>query len=171
MRERIENVFPQCQSNGCLEVENSKEFSIIDESDQKCRIISPTEQEFDFRVLNPSLKAVYFLAIDKCLFGDESMHKKCDFALFDNQTFCFVEVKDTYRNRDKHKAKAKEQLKTTIELFKALISFDHYIVEAIISWRYRPIRPAARTGMQEAAVEFRDELNVDLLEGNKKEFL
>jgi hypothetical protein len=136
-----------------------------------CRIIALVEQDFDFSVLNPSLKEIYFLAIDKCLYTDESTHKKCDFALFDEQTFCFVEIKDTYNRSSQHKGKAKEQLRTTIELFKALFSFGDYTVEAIISWRYRPIRPAARTKMQEAAVEFRDELNVDLLEGNEKEFL
>jgi hypothetical protein len=170
MHNKISSQFPTCSSNNCIEVHATEQIYVLDLVSDKCKVASISEISIShFCVLNPSKKDIYFLAIDKCIFTDSS-HKKCDFAIFDNTLFCFIEIKDTPNRTLTHKKKSVEQLKVTITKFKEKIDFTGYTIEAIISWRYTPMRPAATTLMQSAKLDLFENYGVKLLEGNQKEF-
>lgn len=117
------------------------------QKDAKCFILDRTtdlEELSHFNISNVNLKEIHFLCIDHCIFNT-SAHQKCDFALFDDQTFCFVEIKDTRNRSTPHKTDATDQLRETIIRFQNVIDFTGYELEAVISWKYRKTYPAART--------------------------
>lgn len=170
----IESNFPICSINNCLEVYENSIFWVLDSLQSKKSFVlldnSLPDFDFDFEVNNPNQKTIYFLAIDNCIFNDSSDHKKCDFAIFDNQTICFVEIKNQVSinpdTRKKQARSAREQLKETIVKFKEKIDFSDYKIEAIICQKNGSIKPAASTGMQSAGVEFQKEFNAKLLKGS-----
>jgi hypothetical protein len=172
MKAQIETAFPQCLTNHCLVVPTAKEFDIAeDDKAKKCYIVKNSTEAGILKITNPLLKDIYFLVIDKCLFFDSDAFKKCDCAVFDNRVFCFVEIKDcSFKNRQSHKSKAVEQLKTTIELFKANLDFQGYQLEALMCFRFKKIYPAQLTTQINRAIEFQDKLQTTLLEGNQKVF-
>ncbi len=169
MIDQLKTYFPQIVTNVCLWKSNKSRIFIFDPKENKILEIH-SEEKANFTIENPNLKEINILAIDKCIFDDDSGHKKCDFAAFDNQTFVFVEIKDTYKRRADKKKNAKAQLEDTIKKFQNAIDFSNYKVFIIISWRYKPIRPAISTGMQQAAFYFRENFNVVLIEGNQFTF-
>jgi len=171
MQNKIRGAFPVCDERSCLTSFNDKEVHFHDPENSKCIILSENddiENLSNFKALNPNQKEIYFLCIDHCIYIASDPHKKCDFALFDNSLFCFVEIKDTLNTRQR--GKASSQLKSTIEKFREVIDFTGYEIEAIISLKYRPMVPAARSTLQAAIFDFEDNLGVRLLEGNEKEF-
>ena len=170
MKEKIISSFSNCALNNCLEFKCDENIYIIDTETSKCKILDISEKDkANFHVINPTVKNIFFLASDRCIYTDMD-HKKCDFAVFDDKTFCFVEIKDTDDRKQRVKRKSLEQLSTTIGKFKEKIDFEEYEIEAIISWRYRPARPAASTQMQSAKLAFSQNFGARLLEGNQKEF-
>lgn len=169
MDKKILATFTNCNANSCLHNRNEDNIFIIDTL-SKCELVNYSEGcNFHFHVINNTKKEIFFLAIDKCIY-DTVEHKKCDFAVFDKKTFCFVEIKDTCNRSTEHKKKSLAQLETTITKFKAAIDFSEYELEAIISWKHRPLRPAVSTLMQSAKSNFMFNLNTKLMEGNQKEF-
>ena len=91
MQNRLKAIFSQIEANGCIETILEKEFEIYDcEEEKRCYIATEYGQ---FRVINSVEKEITFLAIDKCLFFDSDRFKKCDCAIFDNDTLCFIEIK------------------------------------------------------------------------------
>ena len=125
-----------------------------------------------FKVFNPSQKEINFLAIDKGLFLDIPEHPaRCDFAVFDNLRFCFVESKtSTLGQRSKERKDAIKQLKSTIQLFQEKINFEGFQIEAQVSLRAKRIYPRQNSHRQNDVKEFEDELNVSLYENNTIEF-
>lgn len=166
MDTQIKQAYPTCIENNCLWKSNLKKIGIKDEDGAKCVQVTDASLAH-FTIDNSTEKELAILAIDKCIFDDQSGHKKCDFAFYDDSIFVFVEIKDTYKRRSPHKIKAKLQLATTIEHFLARINFEGYQLQAVISWRFNPPRPVASTAMQEARVAFLEDYKVLLMEGNK----
>lgn len=171
MIEQIKASFPQVEANNCLWQTTKPKIFIFDQNDNKI-IEVESEEAANFTIDNPNQKEIAILAIDKCVFDDQSKHKKCDFAAFDDKVFVFVEIKDTNRKKSSSRKKrhAKDQLETTIKAFLNKINFDAYELYAVISWRYKSVRPAFSTKMQEAAFHFRMNYNVKLAEGNRFDF-
>lgn len=173
MRESIENAFPQIITGGCLEVEIAPGFELFDSPvhPQRCFIRRQPEQERHFLVRNPSQKSIHFLAIDKCMLNDDA-ETHCDCALFDEQTFCFIEMKDAgKRTRKEHRRKAYQQLKATILLFKNRDVFQGTsAIEAIISFASKDSYPVRTSSSNDAALMFEMECNAKLMEGNEKIF-
>lgn len=166
MQDKIKAAFPVIEDNACLIVSTENNIFIQDQLNDKC-IIVDNSKVYHFFINNIDNNSVSFLAIDKCMFDDQSGHKKCDFAFYTNTVFAFVEIKDTANRQSGHKTQAKEQLEATIVKFREKIDFENVKLLAIISWKYRPLRPAASTGMQSAKFNFLTKYNVDLREGNK----
>ncbi len=156
----------------CLKIETSLEFSIADgeANTGRCYIVNAEETEGQFKVSNPRGKEIYFLAIDKCLLDDQDNLERCDFAIFDESTFCFVEIKETRRRRGKVREKAIQQLEATINYFKQHIDFEDYRLEAIIYLVSRGAYPAADTNKEKMKARFATKLETLLLEGNHKAF-
>ena len=135
MRIQIANAFPEKVQNQCLEVQTTQEFHIYDTDEGKSKICENNEP-IHFSVMNPNGKSISFLAIDKCLFSDEEDQKRCDCALFDDSTFCFVEIKTgmgSLSTLKVYRKNAREQLLKTIAYFKQRINFDNFQIEAYIA--------------------------------------
>jgi hypothetical protein len=170
MRREIEAAFPVCtkDKNDCIQETKDSLVLIEDTKDSKC-VITTNAASAHFTVNNKNNKNILFVAIDKCIWGDGSGHKKCDFAVTDSNVFAFVEIKDT-DNRKSHKKDAKLQLEETITLFSVVAGLKNTTRKAIIAWKYVPTRPVASTLMQSSAVHFWDTYQVELLEGNEMSF-
>jgi len=111
-------------SKDCLHNISKKEFFLLDDENQKpAKIVDSNGQ---FRVVNNTNNSLSFLQIDDCVYksGDES---RCDCAIFDSGTFCFIELK-TCKNKKqtikKNRKKAEDQLDKSIIKFK-----NHYLLE------------------------------------------
>lgn len=179
--EDIQNKFETCVKNNCIETISDEKFFVIeDSSTNKSSLIKKDTSKGDyseFEIENINKKDIHFLAIDNCIFDDSSDHKKCDFSIFDETTFCFVEMKTNATSlkdqaRKKNKKTAILQLKETVKIFKEKIDFSkyEYSIEAIICPKYEELRPVATTNFQSAQLEFQKELNTILLNGNQKKF-
>ena len=120
MKQLIETTFP-CKTGNCIETRNETIFWVDEypsnvfpkEIRGKSFTLFKTDDDKLFMVNNPYHKEITFVAIDAGIFTDRS--SKCDFALFDNQRFCFVECKDSVKKqRSKERKGAFIQLKATI---------------------------------------------------------
>ncbi len=173
MQHKIEAIFPKIIIGNCLEITTKSEFEICDSEiePKRCYIKTDTNEEGQFIVNNPNLSIIYFLKIDKCVLFDYNI-THCDFAIFDDKTFCFIELSvSNKRNRRGKREKAVEQLASTIELFiKSGITFNEHKLEAIICFKAEKIYPSRSASNNEAYVYFESEFNAELLEGNQKEF-
>ncbi|MBB3840943.1 hypothetical protein FHS57_004964 [Runella defluvii] len=173
MKQSVESAFPQVLAGNCLESTTQPQFELFDSQvpPQRCYIKHSDEQEGHFSVTNDSQKTIHFLAIDKCVFGDDA-ETHCDCALFDENVFCFIEIKDAgKRTRKEHRRKAYQQLKSTILVFRFREVFrEETQVEAIISFVSKSSYPVRTSSSADAALMFELECNAQLMEGNQKEF-
>jgi hypothetical protein len=171
--ETIKGAFPQTEANGCLDVRIESEFHIYDdETSKRCLIQDNPEGVKHFTVKNDTEQPVCFLAIDKCLLMDSDPIQRCDCAVFDTQTFCFVEIKtvSSVSQRKNLRRKAKNQLKEAIAFFRQNVSFDEMRIEAYIALSTKSeSRPMNRASLLEEIEEF-DEIGVRLYHDNVKHF-
>ncbi|MCY7352888.1 MAG: hypothetical protein LH606_19890 [Cytophagaceae bacterium] len=169
MKRLIEEAFPVAFP--CLETHNDTCFGVIDPlGNKKCFVSTSPDETAHFKVLNPSAKQIHFLAIDHCL-ASSSDPQRCDFALFDEVTFCFVEIKETNRpqQRAKHRQRAKEQLLETIQWFQTKIDFSEKSVEAHLC--VGRLSPRPKLASQDAAAVLRFAiLGVILYDDNEQTF-
>ena len=163
----LKEAFPQIDENNCLELLN-KDFEVYDcEEDKRCYLC---EEDGDFKVLNPSQKEIGFIAVDKCLFFDSDDFKKCDCIVFDEDTICFVEIKNCKPKRRKnHKPNAIKQLKATIEIFQNKININKKI-EAYLCVGCSSTHPSRTASSKNAQAEFLRDFNALLFDGCQKEF-
>lgn len=160
----------------CLEVKTDPQLQIRDhdEDNKPCVFEAKvTEDENVFSIDNPTTKELCFIAVDQCLLFNDSP-KRCDCILFDDQTFCFIELKLSVTSRRQGAARAKEareQLEHTIQYF--LNNIDHilkgYLLEAYVVMHptIYPKRSASRDIVFE---RFRNDLGIHLFEQNWKKF-
>lgn len=169
MLSQIKNAFPQSELNHCIIALADSEFKILDKDEQAPASI---HTEGSFQVLNPSQKEIHFLAIDKCIFFDSDNLKKCDAAVFDTNIFYFIEIKNIHKlaRRSEARKNAKEQLLSTIKIFKERIDFSAYSLLAVYSLTDSNTKPyPAKTASQlNTEIRFID-LDTTLLEGNQIE--
>jgi hypothetical protein len=177
VKQLIETTFP-CQTGNCIETRTETIFW-VDEYPTKEPIpkdirgksftLLTTDDERLFTVNNPFQKELTFVAIDAGIFTDNS--PKCDFALFDDDRFCFVECKDSVaKQRSKERNDAFVQLKATIVRFKEKLDFGSYKIEAQVSMKARMVFPRKSCSREDMVKEFDDELAVALFENNDIEF-
>jgi hypothetical protein len=181
VKQLIETTFP-CQTGNCLETRNETIFWVNEYPDEfefgknrkKSFVLIETEDDLLFTVKNPNQKIIHFLSIDQGIFDGTKVYSegRCDFALFDDTRFCFVEIKEvTLKHRNKERIEAYKQLKETIVKFKEHLDFGHYKIEAQVSFKSsRKIYPRQSSSNQDIAKEFDDELAVALFENNDIEF-
>ena len=168
----IEKAYPQTAQNSCLEILTGLEFSIYDSEIGRCFIQKEEDEIIHFTIKNPNQKEIGFLAIDKCIFMDNDKIKRCDCAVFDNKTFCFIEIKETNQRKSENRRKAKEQLLTTINEFKDKIDFSDKRLEAyvVVGLDFKKISPASKSQDLLSTLKF-ERLGVTLFQdGNEKKF-
>lgn len=168
----INEAFPSCINNCCLDSSNLDFFYIHETTSKKSAIYNGNSNPDypHFTVRNPNSKTVNLLAIDHCVLL-QADGEKCDFAVFHDQVFCFVELKLGYGNKCNHKRqKAHSQLESTIIHFKERINFNNFIVEAYPCVGYKQPSPRATSSNSSRAKEFVDKYNVLLCQGNERVF-
>jgi hypothetical protein len=171
MKKQIETHFPIVLTNGCLQTVSEIEFGISEpEKDKGGRSIIVEKAGADFEVDNPNQKDIVFWAIDECTLSSGD-GPKCDFAIFDDETFAFVEIKrNSYKNRSKAKVKAVEQLSEILELSKGKLNFDEVKLLAIMALKFKSSVPVGTTRKQEARLTFFNKYRAHLLEGDEIAF-
>lgn len=160
MKSIIEYAFPRIVVDGCLETTAKSEFGILDRKAEKCIIQHYEGGKIHFIVLNPNQKPIHFLAIDHCLFSDNlpktENHQRCDCAIFDETTFCFIEIKDVvFSQKSKESRDAKNQLLDTIDIFQNKIDFKGKRLEAYVCVGITKEKPVEKAMDLEEQIEFR----------------
>lgn len=110
---------------------------------------------------------IYFLSIDKCLFGRNYIDERCDFALFDDSQFTFVEIKSPQNLfiRTRLINKAFSQLEATIlefnnqNIFRSVRIGLEAIVCLVVSKQSYPV---TSTSILSKQVEFSKRYNTIL---------
>lgn len=175
--------FPQAEIKECLQTTTDGEFYIYDhETEKRCYVHTDPDHVIHFTVKNKDEKTISFLAIDKCLLMDDDLTQRCDCAVFDEETFCLIEIKVTssMTQRKKLRVKAKNQLKASADFFQSHMAFATKQIEAYVCLltevndsQSEPdtsrTRPLNRASLVEETEEF-NELGVSLFHDNRKEF-
>lgn len=173
MQKAIENCFPQILNGDCLAVDKRSKFHIYDSNDdpRRCFVSQNETDEIHFTAINANNKNVQFLAIDKCIFDDQGP-SRCDFALFTDLDFCFVEIKDVkMRGRQKARIRAKNQLLNTIEEFiQRGVGFDTVDLNAIICFVERDLYPSRSAQYNDTILEFEERFGSKFLITNNFAF-
>ncbi len=171
MRKQIETHFPIVVPNNCLQNITDIAFGIAEpDEDKGGKSIIVVLENADFEVINLLQKEVCFWAIDDCTFTSLDV-KRCDFAIFDDETFAFAEIKRSkMKNRQQSRSNAVEQLDEILNFCKDKLDFTHYRLLAIIALSFSKSFPIARTRKQDAEVHFFNKHRAQLLEGNSITF-
>lgn len=173
MKSRILSAFPNCIEEKCFHIESSGTFKIFDREDKCCFICKEEEPDsLSFvTIKNESCKDLHFLAIDKCVLPG-SEQKKCDCAIFDDATFCFIEIKviSSHKKKSIRKTEAYEQLKLTIQHFKKKVSFHGFTVDAYICLGRSITIPKCSSTKMARTKELFDLCGANLFEGNVVQF-
>lgn len=169
MKQLVEEALPSASL--CLETHADFYLGVFDPpGNARCIIVKNPSEKVHYKIRNPSAKEIHFLAIDHCM-ATSSDPQRCDFAVFDEATFCFVEVKETNRpqQRAKHRQRAKAQLLETIGWFQSKIDFTGKTIEAHLCVGNLSSRPKVTSRDVTAVLRFAT-LGVDLFEGNEQTF-
>ena len=167
MQNRLRTAFSNIKTNNCMEVLTQKEFEIYDcEEEKRCYIATEYGQ---FKVINSLEKDITFLEIDKCIFFDSDKFKKCDCVIFDEDTICFIEIKDCkLKQRKTNKKTAINQIKSTLEIFRDKLEINKKI-EAYLCIGMNPAHPP-RASTSDIVLELEEELDTQFFDGCQKEF-
>ena len=180
MINELKKAFPQIDSNTCLEIVIKKEFEIYDcpEEDKSCtKGRCYIRIDGQFKVCNSQEKEIGFLAVDKCIFFDDDKFQKCDCIIFDEKTFCFIEIKEFNtrkkvgkRRREKREASL-NQVRSTIEKFKEKFNIDKTLEAYICIKKSTEGIPSTQASSSDRKLEFEEELRTKLFDGCQKEFI
>ena len=81
-----------------------------------------------FQIDNPTQKEIHMIAVDHCLLTNRDRAiQKCDCVIFDEQFFCFVELKlNVRKNISDNIKEAETQLGETIQFFERSLGTDEH---------------------------------------------
>jgi hypothetical protein len=169
MKQSLETAFSRILENNCLQTTDSEYFEITDVQGFKCLMSINHSENGHLKVSNHSLKEVSFLAIDGCLFFSNDRIQRCDFAVFDNLNFYFIEIKSISGSKRIKRNDAIEQLKSTIHYFRNQgIIFDNYELTAVIC--FSATYPRIKAIDLDKKLQFEKDCHADLIESNEIKF-
>ncbi|MBO0930529.1 hypothetical protein [Fibrella aquatilis] len=173
MVDMLKAVFPQIEANTYLQTLTDLVFCIYDQDTEpkRCFIQHDPEGIVHFTVHNSTGRAIHFLAIDRGVISGSVDMERCDCAVFDHKTFCFIEIKvvaDTQVGVSNRKAKS--QLRTTILYFREQLDFTTRRIEAYICVGATTPRPARLAKDLNERYQFEEETGAALYHGNEKRF-
>ncbi|MCL2289626.1 MAG: hypothetical protein FWC34_02825 [Bacteroidetes bacterium] len=154
----------------------------IDKTKKICKIAGVEmvlNKEKTFLIINSS--NIVFIPIDgkNGLLGGVS---NCDFVFFNDQNFCFVEMKlnavlatsqtllQQERAIRRNRKKAVEQLKCTINYFDTEFSKDYKGLKLEAYIATPDIYPRENTAFQSIKIQFLKEVHIKLFEGREKKY-
>lgn len=158
-------------AHDCVESNNKNVFWISENTiTNKSFIVEHVtkleDRETMLNINNPHSKDINLLCVDACLFSS-SDSKRCDCAVFDDDKFCYCELKLEVQNigtASKNLQKARLQLSSTISSFESKIDFTQFSkLEAYVVLRrkFYPNRPAR---LSELKIAFWDKHKVEYFE-------
>lgn len=160
--------------DNCLEVISHNKFFILDDTENKPAYIN--YEKGQFMIIKKIDNEISFLKIDNCL-KFENDDQKCDCAVFDNNTFCFIELKtmtsDKTPIKNKRRKKAESQLKNTINNFENNEIIKDKNLEAYVSITCKvndELTKVTNISNKEMQVEFLEEYKTKLYYKCEKEF-
>lgn len=169
MLTQILNTFPEVAERGCLVFNQEVEMGVID--DEPCRFAN-LEEEAHLIVKNSNTQTINLLKIDYCLFGSQE-RRRSDCALFNETAFYFVEIKKVRKAKQRSEAKDEAiiQLRNSITHFRDQgVDFQNHDLKAVICCTFKQVYPMRTSSKADAVVEFQNELNALLVEGNSIDF-
>jgi len=156
----------------CTKTISDEIFFIIDDKEDEPPYIVGKDGEF--KIINSQKKELSFISIDSCIYGEKDI-ARCDCAIYDDKTFCFIELKHTKTtNWKRRRSDAEKQVEATINNFKNDDIVKGKILEAYmccnctIDNEYTKIQSASNSS--EKITYFELELNTSLYCDTKKEF-
>lgn len=158
----------------CLKILNDQQFGICDPDDvtkkTPCHIQVDQNGITHFKVENPTERDIHFLAVDHCLFLSDNS-SRCDFAVFDDETFCLVEIKTaSLGQRRNQRIKAEDQLKESVLFFRDKIKDPEKTIEAYVCLLdKKTFGPCLRTNSPTQVLRFA-EMGVALYYADSKRF-
>ncbi len=164
--------FENCSINRCVESTHSNEFYVAEKEDKRCYIIyNPYPDYPNFSVLNPLGKEITMVAVDNCIYCSNDS-ERCDFVIYDDDVFCFVELKRAFDPKliVEKRDKAINQLIETITAFNYIIDYGGRRVEAYPCVGYNKCVPQCSASNLAHIKLFEDRFQVDLCDGNQREF-
>lgn len=164
MREAIEREYALSKENNCIEINSARDFYIKDFDNLKCSIVAK-EDTYNVEIVNRTRDSLFFFVIDKCIYTEQD-GRRCDCAVFNDNSFYFIEIKDNKpRNRKVNRKKAIAQLKNTILDFRNKnLPLANRFLFAFISFRSKNKAPKINRSQ---TVSFWTKYNVRLMEGSK----
>lgn len=163
--------FPTSIAAGCMADSSEIKQYIVEGEDKRCHTHYDSEGTYHFEVSNPKAQLLHFVAIDHCLFSAKLYNKRCDCAIFNHDTFCFIEIKRKKGKIGALRREAKEQLRQTIFDFKKEFpKIENFNIEAYASIGKGIVSPSFRASFQNASIEFEKETGAVLLIADEKEF-
>lgn len=180
MLDRIKAKFGEQRTNNCLSSESKTEFYVTEnDTTNQSYIVLQSEKSIDLDrcliVKNPLQKNINHISIDGCFLTEQHGYsgEKCDFVVFDDEKFCFVELKTkavSKKNTRKNLKKARSQLGATINYFDDNeIDFSQHSLEAYIVFENK-LYPTDQASVKERRKSFFDKYEVDLFEESELEF-
>ena len=164
----IENI------DDCLELVLQKHFFIQDEDGSSSAFIKYDNGQFE--VKNDTDNNISFMKIDSCLEFKEN-YQKCDCAIFNDDVFCFIELKtlesDKSTIKSKRRKKAENQLQYTIENFQDEDIIKNKKLEAYVSLtcnRDDKLTEIPNISNKDKELEFIEDFKTRLYYKCKKEF-
>ena len=158
----------------CLEGINDKNFFIQDGENQERAFVTHVNGQFE--VINNTQEEIKFLVVDDCLEFDADT-KKCDCIVFNDNAFCFIELKtlqsDKATTKTKRRKKAEDQLRCTINNFSGENIIGTKQREAYVALtcvKETVLTKIPNISNQETISEFEINLNTSLYYECKKEF-
>jgi hypothetical protein len=158
----------------CIESIVKKHFFIEDIKDKEPAEIKYTDGEFE--VINHTNSPINFLKIDSCVYSSSDTTRS-DCAVYNDNTFCFIELKCIKpKNFTKKRKEAEEQLEATIRDFqdKEIVknkNLEAYVCSNCIvkvDEKYEEITKQPKN--KEVRAKFEFELNTIIYYSKKKEF-
>ena len=180
MQQHIISAFPSGMNvKPCMTPFSSKVVYIDDSKILgKCIWIEKIEDETKYlKITNPTKKIIVLFAIDGCFYGRSQPPKHCDCIIFDDNTFCFAELKLDYKSRNPHentikktRNKAINQLLSTFKIFRDAFS-NNFLGFSLEAYICTPTHyPAISTKFQNFSLKTSRNLGLTLIESNKKTF-
>lgn len=180
MVDEIRNTFGGQRTNSCLSSDRRTKFYIAENDNTSQSYIVPSaETSVDVDkclvVLNPDSTEIFHLSIDACFLTQQHGYneEKCDFVVFNDGLFCFVELKSNAESEKRvlvNLEKARRQLGATINFFDDYeVDFSNHFLRAYIVLKNK-LYPQDQASMKERRKKFFDDYEVDLFEESEVEF-
>lgn len=162
--------FPKSIGQNCVSDSTDTTIYIEEKADKRCHLVTD-KNTAHFTIKNKDSQIIHFLAIDNCLLSSSDKQKRCDCAVFNDNTFCFIEIKRKKGKIGETLREARAQIKQSIIFFKKeFTELKKYRLEAFASLGKGTIDPSFNASLVNTIVAFEEQTGAVLYIDDQKEF-